>query len=89
MDAAQQAAKAEEVFVTLLKRFTAQHQMVSPKPSATYAPSRFAEHPEAGGITKKEFAKAMQRLLDAKIVEIRSWGKPSRPSYYLAMTGEG
>jgi hypothetical protein len=89
MDAAERAAKADEVFVALLKRFTGQHQMVSPKPSAAYAPSRFAEHPEAGGITKKEFAKAMQRLLDAKIIEIRSWGRPGRPSYYLALAGEG
>jgi RecA-family ATPase len=88
MDAAERAAKADQVFVALLKRFTAQNQTASPKPSAAYAPSRFAEHPEAGGITRKEFTKAMQRLLDAKIIEIRSWGKPSRPSYYLAITGE-
>ena len=89
IDAAARAAKADEVFVALLKRFTAQHQMVSPKPSAAYAPSRFAEHPEAGGITRKEFAKAMQRLLDAKVIEIRSWRKPSRPSHYLALVGDG
>jgi hypothetical protein len=57
VDGAAQAAKAEEVFIALLKRFTAQHQMVSPKPSAAYAPSRFAEHPEAGGITGKEFGR--------------------------------
>ena len=88
MDAAERAAKADEVFITLLKRFTAQHQTVSPKPSAAFAPSRFAEHPEAGGITGKEFAKAMQRLLDAKIIEIRTWGRPSRQTHYLALAGE-
>jgi RecA-family ATPase len=88
VDAAARAAKADEVFIALLKRFTAQHQMVSPKPSAAYAPSRFAEHPEAGGITGKEFAKAMQQLLDAKIIEIRTWGRPSRQTHYLALTGE-
>ena len=89
MDAAERAAKADEVFVALLKRFTAQNQTVSPKPSAAYAPSRFAEHPEAGDITKKEFATAMQRLLDAKVIEIRTWGRPSRPSHYLALAGDG
>jgi hypothetical protein len=88
IDAAARAAKADELFVDLLKRFTAQRQMVSPKPSAAYAPSRFAEHPEAGGITKKEFAKAMQRLLDAKIIEIRTWGRRGRETQNLALTGE-
>jgi DNA polymerase len=89
MDAAQRAAKAEEVFVTLLRKFTAQKQMVSPNPSSTYAPARFAEHSEAQGISKKEFARAMQRLLDIKTIEIRTWGKPSKPIRYLAVAGEG
>jgi hypothetical protein len=89
MDAAQRAAKAEEVFVTLLRKFTAQKQMVSPNPSSTYAPARFAEHSEAQGISKKEFARAMQRLLDIKTIEIRTWGKPSKPIRYLAIVGEG
>ena len=31
--------------------------------------------PKRGDITKKEFAKAMQRLLDAKVIEIRTLGK--------------
>jgi len=55
----------------------------------SYSEPRFAQHPEAQGISKKEFAKAMQRLLDAKVIEIRSWGKPSRPSHYLALVGDG
>jgi RecA-family ATPase len=89
MDAAQRAAKAEEVFVALLRKFTAQKQMVSPNPSSTYAPARFAEHSEAQGISKKELARAMQRLLDLKTIEIRTWGKPSKPIRYLAIVGEG
>jgi DNA polymerase len=89
MDAAERAAKAEEAFVTLLRKFTAQKQMVSPNPSSTYAPARFAEQSEAQGISKKEFARAMQRLLDIKTIEIRTWGKPSKPIRYLAIVGEG
>ena len=89
MDAAERAAKADEVFITLLKRFTAQHQTVSPHPSAAYAPKRFAEHPEAQGITKNEFKRAMQRLLDAGVIEIRTWGRPGRKTDYLAPVGEG
>ena len=88
IDAAERAAKADEVFVALLKRFTEQHQMVSHNTGRAYAPARFAEHPEAQGISKKEFAKAMQRLLDAKVIEIRTWGRPSRQTSYLAMVVE-
>jgi RecA-family ATPase len=87
-DAAERAAKAEQVFVALLRRFTAQHQSVNHRPGPTYAPTRFAEHQEAQGITKKEFAQAMQRLLDNKVIEARTWGRPSRASYYLAIVGE-
>jgi RecA-family ATPase/DNA polymerase I-like protein with 3'-5' exonuclease and polymerase domains len=88
MDAAERATKAEEVFVTLLRRFTEQKQTVYPNPGRSYAPARFAEHPEAQGISKKEFAQAMQRLLDAKMVEIRSWGPPSRAVQYLVPVGD-
>ena len=83
--AAERAAKAEQIFVALLKKFTAQHQTVCHLVGRTYAPARFVEHPDAQGITKREFALAMQRLLDAKIIEIQTWGKPSRPSHYLAL----
>jgi RecA-family ATPase len=88
-DAAQRTAKAEEVFVALLKRFTTQRQMVSPHPSSAYAPKRFAEHPDAQGISKDEFKRAMQRLLDAGMIEIRTWGRAGRKTDYLALTGEG
>ena len=86
MDVAERAAKAEEVFVTLLKKLTEQRQMVSHCSGRNYAPARFAEHPDAQGIGKKEFAKAMQRLLDAGVIEIREWGRPDRPTRFLAMT---
>jgi hypothetical protein len=89
MDAAERAAKADEVFVALLKRLTEQRQTVSHNSGRNYAPARFAEHPEAQGISKKEFAKAMQRLLDAKVIEIRTTGRPSRQTTYLALAGEG
>jgi DNA polymerase len=88
MDAAERATKAEELFVALLRKFTAQHQIVNHASGRSYAPARFAEHPEAQGITRKEFAHAMQRLLDAKVIEIRQWGRPSRPAYYLALIRE-
>ena len=89
ISAAERAAKADDVFVTLLQKFTAQHQTVSHASGRNYAPARFAEHPDAQGIGKKEFAKAMQRLLDAKVIEIRKGGRPERPTHSLALTTVG
>jgi DNA polymerase len=88
INAAERAAKAEEVFVALLRKFATQHQTVSHASGRNYAPARFADHPEAQGISRKEFAQAMQRLLDAKVVEIRTWGRPSRLAHYLALVGQ-
>jgi DNA polymerase bacteriophage-type len=88
-DGAEQAARAEGIFIALLKKFTAQHQVVSHAIGRNYAPTRFAGQPEALGITRQEFAAAMQRLLDAKAIEIRTWGKASRPGHYLALVGGG
>jgi hypothetical protein len=87
MDAAERAAKADEVFVALLQKFTEQKQTVSPHPGRTYAPSRFAEHPDAQGLSSKELAGAMQRLLDAGVIEIRTWGPQSKQRQYLALVG--
>ena len=88
INAAERAAKADELFIALLKRFIEQHRIVNHLHGRNYAPAMFAEHPDAQGITKKEFARAMQRLLDAKIIEVREWGKASRRSFYLAIAGE-
>jgi hypothetical protein len=81
---------AHEPGFTIVDAF---HQDISPWATAwatgarPYA--RFADHPGAQGITKKEFARVMQRLLDAGVIEIRTWGRPSRPTQYLALSGEG
>jgi RecA-family ATPase/DNA polymerase I-like protein with 3'-5' exonuclease and polymerase domains len=88
MGGAERAAKAEEVFILLLKKFTAQKQTVNHLEGRNYAPKQFAEQTEAAGIDKKELKAAMQRLLDAGVIEIRELpGRPSRPSVYLAMKG--
>jgi RecA-family ATPase len=88
LGAAERAAKAEETFILLLKKFTAQRQTVNHLAGSNYAPKRFAEQTEAAGIDKRELKDAMQRLLDGGVIEIRNLpGKPSRTSYYLAMKG--
>ena len=54
MGAAERAAKADEVFILLLKKFTAQGQTVNHLEGRNYAPKRFEEQTEAAGIDKKE-----------------------------------
>jgi RecA-family ATPase/DNA polymerase I-like protein with 3'-5' exonuclease and polymerase domains len=87
MDAAERAAKADEVFLALLRKFSEQKQTVSPNPGRSSAPARFAEHPDAQGLLAKELAAAMQRLLDAKVIEIRTWGPPSKQRQCVALVG--
>lgn len=89
MDAAERAAKAEEVFIALLKKIRAQGREVNHKAGSTYAPKVFAEQPDAQGITKKEFKAAMERLLDAGVIKVEDYGKASRPAYRLVLAGEG
>jgi DNA polymerase-1 len=89
MDAAERAVKAEEVFITLLKKIRAQGREVNHKAGSTYAPKIFAEQPDAQGITKREFKAAMERLLDAGAIKVEDYGKASRPAYRLVLVGEG
>jgi RecA-family ATPase len=70
--------KADEVFVKLLRRFNDQNQDVNAAPSRGYAPTTFAAHPDAQGLSAKQFSKAMQRLLDTKAITVEITGPPSR-----------
>jgi RecA-family ATPase len=76
--------KADATFLQLLNRFVGQKQQVSQNVGRTYAPALFADHPDAGGIKSAEFAKAMQRLLDAGKVHIEVSGPPSKRRPLLA-----
>jgi RecA-family ATPase len=78
-------AKADETFLSLMRRLLDQHQQLGPGKGPTYAPAKFAEHVEADGITNKEFAKAMQRLIDAGKIHIVVSGPPSHRRSSLAM----
>jgi RecA-family ATPase len=89
MGTAERAAKAEEIFILLLRKFTMQRQVVNHLAGSNYAPKQFSEQTEAADTNRKELKAAMQRLLDAGVIEIRDLpGKPSRPSYYLAIKGD-
>ena len=78
LEKAAREADVDAVFIGLLRRFTVQGQAVSPNQSNIYAPSQFAKHPDARGISHGELVAAMQRLLDAGRIIIRWEGSPSR-----------
>ncbi|WP_458790949.1 AAA family ATPase [Yoonia sp. MH D7] len=69
MDRKATTAKAERVFMDLLRLFTEQGRNLNASAGANYAPSQFAAHPKGEGITKPMFKTAMNKLFDdGKIV---------------------
>lgn len=80
--------RAEETFIALLRRFTAQGQSVGAVSGTSYAPSHFAKHQDAAGLSSQHFASAMQRLLDGGTIRIETFGPPSRQRSRLVMTEE-
>jgi RecA-family ATPase len=84
--------KAEELFLTLLQRLSAQNRgpFSSKQQSNNYAPKMLAATPEAkdAGIKKAALAKAMERLLDAEKITSEPYGSPSRKLTMLVTTKE-
>jgi RecA-family ATPase len=73
--------KAEQVFLTLLDRFTLQCRNTCEKPSApNYAPTQFAKESEARelGIRKADFEGAMRGLFAADKICLEPYGPRSR-----------
>ena len=73
-------AETNQLFLTLLRRFTAQGRNVSDKQSPTFAPTEFAAEPEAkkAKVGSKALADAMRRLFATGKIRIVSEGPPSR-----------
>jgi RecA-family ATPase len=78
-------AKAEEVFLDLLKRFTRDNRNVSHRSGANYAPALFAREEEAkgAGLNSKSLEAAMRRLFRAEKIWNEPCGKPSRLTYRI------
>lgn len=87
LDRMARAALADRIFLDLLRLFTRTGQALSPSRSKTYAPSLFAEHHGASGVTSKEFADAMQRHLEAGRIRIDETGPPSKRRPLLVACG--
>lgn len=78
--------KAEQLFLTLLDRFTRQGRNTCEKPSApTYAPTLFAKEHEAQelGIRKTDFEGAMRKLFAAEKIYLEPYGPRCRATSRL------
>lgn len=83
LDRISASAKAERIFLSLLRLFTEQGRNVNHAGSASYAPKVFAEHPKSEGMTKQAFRAAMDSLLLAGKIQIVKSGPPSKPRSHL------
>jgi RecA-family ATPase len=69
--------KADDVFVALTGRFEREGRNVSPNPGPSFAPSVFAKHADACGLSKEQLRTAMDRLLESGAIRIETFGPPS------------
>ncbi|WP_434619851.1 AAA family ATPase [Tabrizicola sp. M-4] len=77
------SAKAERVFMKLLREMQATGRRVNDKGSNSYAPKVFAAHHGAEGVTQRAFAAAMTALISKGLAVIAEEGPPSRRVKYL------
>jgi DNA polymerase len=91
LDKLARETKAEEIFIELLRRLTAENRYVSDKKSPSYAPAVFSREDESkkAGIASADFAEAMRRLFAASKIWNEPCGRPSRPSYRIAVKSGG
>jgi RecA-family ATPase len=91
LDKAAREAKAEEVFLALLRRFARENRIASDKPGTSYAPALFAKEDEAikAGLSSKNLAAAMRELFKAEKIWNEPYGRPSRPSYRIIVKERG
>jgi RecA-family ATPase len=88
LDRAAADAKAERVFMDLLREREAQGRHVSPSPGPNYAPTQFASDPQAEGVSRAQFRAAMERLFAAKRIALDVTGPPSRQRSRIVLAAE-
>jgi RecA-family ATPase len=89
IDKAAQEARADDVFLTLLRRFTNQNRNVGDKKGTNYAPALFAKEEEAkrAGLGNSHLEAAMRRLFVENKIHLEPYGRPYRGSVRLAIGG--
>jgi RecA-family ATPase len=80
---------AQDVFLTLLRRFTAVNRNVSDRAGANYAPALFARETEskAASLTSKHLEAAMRQLFKDNKIWNEPIGPPSKRRFRLAERG--
>jgi RecA-family ATPase len=79
----------DALFLELLEQFTHEARNVTATRGTSYAPSEFANHADAKGVSKEAFKKAMDRLLGTAKIENVESGSPSRRRSRLVTASEG
>ena len=77
--------KAERLFLTFLKQCQDQGRKVNHAGGRSYAPNVFAAHPQAEGVSRDAFRKAMENLLASGKVKIDEDGPPSKRRTFLVV----
>jgi RecA-family ATPase len=79
-DKSEREQKADDLFLTMLRRFDREGRNVSASTCPTYAPTVFAREPAAkdSKTSKNAFADAMARLFEAKRIRVVTDGPASR-----------
>ena len=84
-DLESKSSKAERVFMHLLDVFTRQRRHVSSSTGPTHAPSQFADHSQAEGVGKRQFATVMEVLLSDGRIVVEEHGPASKRRKHLAL----
>jgi RecA-family ATPase len=86
LDKVAREQKADEIFLALLARYSREGRNVCDKRTANnYAPAEFCKENEAKGLRKDNLEAAMRRLFATGKIRLEPYGRPSRPSYRLAL----
>ena len=83
LDRLAMGAKAERVFLALLRSFAEQGRKVNHAGGPTYAPKVFAANPKAEGVTKAALKGAMEALLSRGTIRIGKEGPASKRRQFL------
>lgn len=78
LDKAATTAKAERVFLALLREMAAQGRPVNASAGPNYAPAIFSGHPGAEGCTRRALKTAMEKLLTSGAITNVESGPPSK-----------
>jgi RecA-family ATPase len=80
-------AKAERVFLKLLRTFDEQGRTVSESGGRNYAPKAFSEHPDSEGCTKAALKNAMDALFSKGAIRLEKTGPASKQRRHIVLGG--